>query len=172
MRGCWMSEFHKKFEGNLASPCGETLIYAHLKNKDKTLQHLEDGFEHHRHGLQFPESRARLRFSTPGTPLQSALAAFRAVTFLPRASEIDDGSRGALQHRFSFLAKQRRSSSIKFLKSSPCRVPGFTNWRGGFFSDARLRLTTPTSLVHCDPKYDFARCGSRALLIAGTKPGW
>jgi adenylate cyclase len=53
MRGYWMNEFHKKIEGNLATPCWETLIYAHLKDKDKTLQHLEDGFEHHCDGLQF-----------------------------------------------------------------------------------------------------------------------
>jgi TolB-like protein len=53
IRGYWMSEFHKKFEGNLASPCWETLIYAHLEDKEKTLRHLEDGFEHHCDGLQF-----------------------------------------------------------------------------------------------------------------------
>jgi hypothetical protein len=53
IRGFWTNEFHKKLERNLATPCWETLIYAHLKDKEKTLQHLEYGFEHHCDGLQF-----------------------------------------------------------------------------------------------------------------------
>jgi hypothetical protein len=53
LRGFWEHDLKKREGKGLLGPCWETFPRAHLGDKERTLQLLSYGFEHHCDGLQF-----------------------------------------------------------------------------------------------------------------------
>ncbi len=53
LRGFWQKQLETKAWNHPVEACWQTLIYAHLGDKERTLQLLEWGFQHHCDGLQF-----------------------------------------------------------------------------------------------------------------------
>jgi tetratricopeptide (TPR) repeat protein len=53
LRGFWQKQLETKAGNHPVAACWQTLIYAHLGDKERTFQLLEWGFQHHCDGLQF-----------------------------------------------------------------------------------------------------------------------
>jgi TolB-like protein/DNA-binding winged helix-turn-helix (wHTH) protein/TolA-binding protein len=53
LRGFWLHQLAKERDTSAPRPCAEIFDYAHLGDKERTLQSLQWGYQHHCDGLQF-----------------------------------------------------------------------------------------------------------------------
>jgi TolB-like protein/DNA-binding winged helix-turn-helix (wHTH) protein/Tfp pilus assembly protein PilF len=74
MPGYWNYKLTHRLDGQPDEPCWQTLIYAHLKNKNETLTRLEHGFENRCDGLQFLEVEPMYDFIRDDPRYKSLLA--------------------------------------------------------------------------------------------------